>query len=741
MSDLLAQFIDEARELVDSAAKALLQLETTPDDRAALNDLFRSVHTIKGGAGIFEMAPLTRVVHAAEDLLDLLRTGELDLTGEITDLLLETLDDVVGWLDDMAAQGALRPEADATSAALTAALRQVIPLRADEGDDDPDLPPDLTAPPEWLPDPAVCGAQGWAIEFRPEPDCFFGGDDPLLLALSVPDRVWLAIEPVADWGAQATFDPFRCNLVFRLVSTAAREVLEDHFLYVRSLCRFAPVARAAARIPDDLIAAAQEILAAQVEAMATPSAPGLFEARLDSTLALVCPVLTGAGLGAWVAPLTAAADTARQQGDLAPLVPVLTAAAAALDAPPAAAAAPRSAKPEPIAVQPKKTNVIKVELEHVDQLMKLVGELVVAKNALPFLMKRAEDVYGSRSMAREVKAEYEAINRIVEELQGAVMQIRMVPVSGVFQRFQRLIRDLGRKLDKQIELKIEGEETRADKNIVEELAEPLVHLVRNACDHGIETPAERRAAGKPEQGTLTLAAAQVDDRVVIEIRDDGRGIDLDRVRAKAVEKGLISAEAAAVLSEAETARLILLPGFSTVEQISDLSGRGVGMDVVNTMVTRSGGTLAVSSRLGQGATVSISLPQSMAVRQVMMVDVDGGVYGVAIDNVVATIRLPATAVHRLKAEETVVLRNRLIPLRRLRRVFDLDPLPADRDLAILVARTQGGEVGLVVDDFRSEADVIIEPLDEALNRYRYFTGTASLGDGTILLTLNLAELV
>ena len=284
-------------------------------------------------------------------------------------------------------------------------------------------------------------------------------------------------------------------------------------------------------------------------------------------------------------------------------------------------------------------HVLKVDQAKVDALMNLIAELVVSKNSLPFLARRAEDIYGSRDMGREIKVQYAVIDRLAQEMQRAIMDVRMLPVSEVFERFPRLVRDLSRKLNKHIELKVIGGETAADKTIIESLGDPLIHLVRNAIDHGVEFAEQRAAAGKPEAATIQLKAFQERDQVVIEVSDDGKGIDPTVIRLKAFEKGMIAEDRVDTLSDQEAINLIFLPGFSTNEEVSDLSGRGVGLDVVRTAVEkfRPGHSLVPDGR--GGSIVRLSLPLSMAVARVMMVEVGDTVLGVPMDGVAETVRV------------------------------------------------------------------------------------------------------
>ncbi|MEY4415824.1 MAG: hypothetical protein RIQ53_3117, partial [Pseudomonadota bacterium] len=388
--------------------------------------------------------------------------------------------------------------------------------------------------------------------------------------------------------------------------------------------------------------------------------------------------------------------------------------------------------------------VLKVSQDKIDRLMELIGEMVVAKNALPYLATRAETVFQQRELAREIKAQYSVINRIAEDMQHAIMQVRMLPVGIIFQRFGRLVRDIGKKLGKDVSLVVEGEETEADKNVIESLADPLIHILRNSLDHGLETPDVRVASGKPPQGVLRVSARQEGDRVVLTISDDGAGIDTERVRAKAVERGLIPADRASSLSDVEAVQLVFLPGFSTAESISDLSGRGVGMDVVRTAVERINGQVELESERGRGTMVRLTLPLSMAVTNVMMIEAGGRHFGVPMDLIVETVRVPAEDIHHFKSAQTVVLRGRIVPLRALNELLTLDVPPrlnADREHAVLVVRLGNETIGLLVDDFHGTSDIILKPLEGVLQGITGFAGTALMGDGSVLMILNPKELL
>ena len=752
MNELLKQFLDESRELLENAGSALLVLEDHPSDMDALNNLFRFVHTIKGGAGLFDPPGLVPTLHAAEDLLDHLRENQSQLTSDMTDVLLRAMDQVALWFDDLDDAGEIAADQASVGEALAKDLRAFIP---DETvpDDTPEEGDALVEPLSWLDQiPSTSRTpEHFAIEFTPEEECFFTGGNPLATVLGTPDKTWLSVVPREPWGDGADFDPYRCNLVFRIVSSAQREDIDTHFVYVSDFCRIQPATvpdteqNDGAAAPDNALLL--DLLQFQSDALVLDGADALWEGRVKSAAATVRGVAQARGLADILSRLDAAtADTIGNVG-AGPLLALIRDAADALKGakPEVAPAKPLQSRdnPEEPPVAAKRQNAaVKVEQEVLDTMMKLVGEMIVAKNALPFLVKRAEDVHGNRRLSLEIKSEYEAINRIVEDMQASIMQMRMVPVSHVFQRYQRLVRDISRRLEKKVTLHMEGEDTKADKNIVEELADPLVHLIRNACDHGLETPQERLDNGKSETGHITLSARQLEDQVVVAVRDDGRGINVDKVRKKAVENGLATADAVEKLDDKAAMQLILQPGFSTADQISDLSGRGVGMDVVNSMVKRAGGRLWIDSNAGAGSEISIALPVSMAVSQVMMFEVGPTLYGISIENIVETVRVPAKQVHEFKSTEQILLRGRLIPLRRARTTFGLPvkTYEPDDELSILVVRNGEQELGLVVDRVRSEADVKLETIEDCLNPAGYFSGAALLGDGSIMLLINAREL-
>jgi len=489
-------------------------------------------------------------------------------------------------------------------------------------------------------------------------------------------------------------------------------------------------------------AAFQRIVTDQARILDLPDDPVIWAGRIGSVCASLANALRYVRRTDLLEELEEAEETALATHSAEALHRVLARLLDDDPPPPPDEDTPPLVKVEDAVIDKPTLKTLKVDQTKVDRLMDLIGELVVAKNSLPYLARRAERVYGSRDLAREIKDQYGVINRIAQELQGSIMQVRMMPVGHVFQRFPRLVRDLSKKLDKNIQLVVEGEDTEADKNIIETLADPLIHILRNSIDHGIEPPEERLERGKPGEGQIRVKAYQDNDNVAIEITDNGRGIDAAAVKDKAVRRGLLTAEQAAGLSDHEAVQWIFAPGLSTAEQVSDISGRGVGMDVVRTSVERVGGSVTVHSQRGIGTDIRLTLPLSMAVTHVMAVELDGKLMGVPMDLVVETVRLAPAAIYAIKQREAFILRDRLTPLLRLRRLLAMiEPATGDAAQATLVVRMHGESVGIVVDNFREGMEVILKPLEGVLAGLKHYAGTALLGDGSVMLVLNLKELL
>ena len=386
---------------------------------------------------------------------------------------------------------------------------------------------------------------------------------------------------------------------------------------------------------------------------------------------------------------------------------------------------------------------LRVDEARIDALVDMAGELLVVKNGFAHLARRAEGESGGHDLARAIRDQNEALERLAGVLHGAVLQLRMVPLAQVFRSFPRLVRDLSQQLGKEAALVTRGETTEADKTIVDLLFEPLMHLVRNALDHGIETPGDRRAAGKPQTATLTLQAARRADRLVVEVIDDGRGIDPAVIRRKAGEKGLLPPDELAALSDEQAVDLIFAAGLSTAAEVSDVSGRGVGMDVVRATIERIGGRVSVTSKVGAGTTVSLDLPMNIALMRIMVVESGGQVFGIPMDAVSETVRLTPDRISRFKNNDGFVLHDRVVPICSLAELMNL-PVRAAADgqvRLVVVAEVGGRTTALEVDGIRDRLEVVLKPMQGLLSNARGYAGTTLLGDGAVLLVLDLKEIL
>ena len=793
MTPILQQFMTESRDFLQSIGENLLKLEKAPQDADLMSDLFRSVHTLKGNSGLFDFPEMSRVLHAAEDLMSVVRDGQLSFDRRLADRLLEAMDFVSLLLDELQGGASSSAEHAQASVRLAASLREliVVPDATQQGSAEAASGHGGTAKPgvplDRVPDAlraswgeaARAGAALHWIVYTPASDCFFKGEDPFHQVRQTPGIVWQSASAVESWPPLAELDPYHCVLRFDLVTAAPRTALDEHYRYVPEQVAIVPLTLEAlnpehrAAAPADGVAAVRAttvgsasqatpaggvaascvdaILAAQIVALGLPDAVAWLPGRLKAIAATLAACHRSRGQEDVLPALDAALALALASSSSQPLKEWLAAegnSSPIASISPAPEAASTTGGDVPFGRRSDDalpaTAVLKVDQEKVDRLMNLIGEMVVAKNGLPFLAARAETVYDVRELSREIKTQYAVINRIAEEMQDAIMQVRMMPVSSVFQRFPRLVRDISRKLGKEVLLTLEGEETEADKNIIEALAEPLIHIVRNSLDHGIETPEARRAAGKAVEGRLVIRASQDSGRVLIDISDDGKGIDPAVIKRKAYEKGIIDEAALERIGDQEAINLVFAAGFSTADTVSDLSGRGVGMDVVRNAVERVNGSVALTSDVGKGTRLRLSLPLSMAVTNVMVIESNKQIFGVPMDMVLETVRIPRSAIRSIKNRQTIVLRNRVLPLRSLNELLadDLPQVSNELDeMATLVVQIHGDSLGIVVDDFREVVDIILKPLGGILNALPGYSGSALLGDGSVLMVLNPKELV
>lgn len=728
MSELFDQFVVEAHELLETAGAALLALERDPADRASVDELFRAFHTLKGSSALFDMAPFTLLVHVGEDTLSLLRDGRRAMTPELADRLFRALDQCARWVAALEEAGALPADAAEAAETLVRGLSgeptggEVAAAGGGQADAFPWV---TTLTREERTE--VGEGTLTAIDYTPDPECFFTGDDPLALFRRVPDLRLLRIEPTEPLPPLAQMDPYRCILRFRALSGARVEAVTPAFRSVPDQVRIgsvvlAPAAASPSAAPPDSLAAA--MLGEQARILDLPGGPVERESRRAAVARSVAAILTALGRPTERAELEAACTdggTLRRFLADPPDKPTMT------EPHPAASAS-----------SPAPRRALRVEPERMDALMALVGELSVVKGQLGPLVRRA----GDGELARDLKSFSARLDGLVGDLRHAALRLRLLPLARVFDPLPRLVRDTARRLDKTVELVLEGAETEADKDILDVLGEPLLHLVRNALDHGIEAPERREASGKPPGGTLRVRAFQDKGGVVVEISDDGAGIDPAAMRLAAVAKGLLDPVAAAALSDADAVRLVFAPGFSTAGSVSDLSGRGVGMDAVRAAVERAGGRVEIASTPGSGTRVRLALPLTLSITRVVVVEAAGSLYGIPVAVVGGVQRVPRSEIRAVKRAESVVLRDRVVPLVRLRRLLGQpdDERVREADCVVL-AELGDGPVAVAVDDVGERADVVLRPMTGVLRGLRGYAGTAVLGDGRLILVLDLRELL
>jgi two-component system chemotaxis sensor kinase CheA len=716
MNEFLQQFVIESRELAQAASSGLLALDQSPRDAERLDEVFRAFHTLKGSAAIVEFPAMESAMHAAEEVLTAARDGTRPLTFARVGQCLAHLDEVTEWLDAIERSGELpRPSASR-------------PGRLAERADRP--------PPVWLTD--ILGKYGGAaararaaVRFVPGADSLYQGQDPVEHMTSLPGLLALDLAAHEPWEPLATLDPFRCNLILTALSTATPADLRAHMEGRGGDWAIMPVTAPGEAVAQSLPPGVIQLLEAQRALLAAGAAKS-FAGRVGSAGAAAANALRFCGRH----ELSAVISRAMGQSLLALSAQPLQDALADLfagETPAAIATSDGAATPEVLA------RTFRIDAEQVDALVRLAGELTVVNNAIGHAVKLARS--GDPSLPDLLKERHDALERLVSELRRSVLRMRVRPLRTVLQRFPRLVREMSVNLGKSARLIIEGDETEADKAIVEMLFEPLLHVVRNAIDHGVESASERSAAGKPATATVRIKAERTGDQVLIEVSDDGAGIDLPRVREVAVARKLLTEDQALALTDGETLDLIFAPGFSTASKVTEISGRGVGMDAVRRAVERVGGRVSLASVAGQGTTVRLWLPFSVMLTHVMTVEAGGQLFGLPLEAIIETIRVPQAALSQVGGASVVVLRNRALPVVDLAAALGIEPL-ADEDGATLVVAAAHGECGAFrVDRIVERLDLILKPLEGLLAGTPGIMGTTLLGDGRVLLVLDIGEML
>ncbi len=714
--EILQDFLVEAGEILELLSEQLVELESSPDDTALLNAIFRGFHTVKGGAGFLQLHELVECCHIAENVFDILRKGERRVDSELMDVVLQALDAV----NEMFAQVRERTEVTPATPELLAALAR-------------------------LAEPAGAAPQEAATQPEPEPVAETADSEfeQFLGALDEPAEVPAggATDEITDEEFESLLDQLHGKGQFAVETGAPSAVA-------------APVT-SDAPASDEITDEEFEALLDQLHGKGQFAEPAV-SAQAPATDRETTPA-AAAGDDISDDEFEALLDQLHGKGKFEPEVVAPAAAPAAAPAPaakavPAAAAKPAPSKPaatKPVAARPdaaakaapaaekpasEAETTVRVDTARLDEIMNMVGELVLVRNRLVRLGSNSAD----EAMAKAVSN----LDVVTADLQSAVMKTRMQPIKKVFGRFPRLVRDLARSLKKEINLELVGEETDLDKNLVEALADPLVHLVRNAVDHGIETPEEREAAGKPRIGKVVLSAEQEGDHILLMISDDGKGMDAEILRAKAVEKGLLDKDAAERLSDLESYNLIFAPGFSTKSEISDVSGRGVGMDVVKTKISQLNGTVNVFSNKGQGSRVVIKVPLTLAIMPTLMVMLANQAFAFPLVSVNEIFHLDLSRTNVVDGQEVVIVRDKALPLFYLKRwLVQGAEHEEQREGHVVILNVGNQSIGFVVDQLVGQEEVVIKPLGKMLQGTPGMSGATITGDGRIALILDVPSML
>ncbi|REL26091.1 chemotaxis protein CheA [Thalassotalea euphylliae] len=684
--EILQDFLIEAGEILEALSEQLVELENDPDNADLLNAIFRGFHTVKGGAGFLSLTELVDACHGAENVFDILRNGQRAVTPELMDVILQALDTI----NEMFAMVQNREQPEPADPALLAELHR------------------LSEPEGAEPTAAPVAAQ-------PEPEIFQEVEIETSASSSDEEMTEDEFEALLDELHGPSNGPAASNAP--QASTPAGnsdEITDDEF--------------------ESLLDELHGQGAFKTTAADTAPAPAASSDEInDSEFEALLDELHGKGKAPSAAQPAATPVAAAPAAKAEPAKPAAKPVAAKPAAKAPAKPAAKDKKPAAPAA-PQAETTVRVDTKRLDQIMNMVGELVLVRNRLTSLGLTKEDEELTKAVSN--------LDAVTTDLQGAVMKTRMQPIKKVFGRFPRVVRDLARSLNKEIKLILEGEETDLDKNLVEALADPLVHLVRNSVDHGIEEPNVREANGKPREGTVILSASQEGDHILLTIRDDGAGMNAEKLKQIAIDRGVLDAEAAARMPEKEAFNLIFAPGFSTKTEISEVSGRGVGMDVVKTKITQLNGTVNIDSELGVGTVLEIKVPLTLAILPTLMVVVGEQIFALPLAGVNEIFHLDLTNTNVVDGQLTIIVREKAIPLFYLDQwlVKGGEEKPRDKGHVVIVQLgTQ--QVGFVVDSLIGQEEVVIKPLDRLLHGTPGMAGATITSDGGIALILDVPSML
>ena len=703
VSQYLGIFLDESKEHIQVLSDQMLILEQEPDNQDAINEIFRAAHSLKGMAGTMGYKRLQHLTHDMEDCFSAVRSGQMSVTSELMDVLFQALDAIEGYVDTIQNTS---DEGDNDNEGIINEINRLMNGGEGGGEAKPaakaEEKPAAEAPKEApaasekaeyrnieldetqknvMKDAIVSGKHVYGFTVFIQESC-------LLKAA----RAFLVFKAIEESGEVIVSSP------------SSQDIEDEKFEFVFSL--FA--------ISDDDI---DKVKAAIMSVSEIEDAVGeeYSEEMFGEDEAAAAPE----------EPAPAQKEEKPVENAPAPVAK----SAAAKDSPAAAAKKP--------AGKPVVSRTIRVDIEKLDTLMNLVSELIIAKNTIVSAASSGQ-TGGNNSIVENV----EYLESVTTNLHEAVMKVRMVPIESAVQKFPRMVRDLEKKLDKKMNLTITGEDTELDRTVVDEIGDPLMHLIRNSADHGLETTAARIERGKPETGTIFLNAYQDGNNVVIEVGDDGNGIDVEAVRAKIIERGYASEDTANQMSDKDVINVLFDPGFSMAKQVTDISGRGVGLDVVKSNIESLGGDVEVKTKLGEGSTFIVRLPLTLAIIQALMVIVGGEKYAISLDSIQTIEDIPVSDIKLVQQKEVIQLRGTVIPIIRLSNVLGVESRRGENENLVVVIVKKGDTLaGLVVDELMGQQEIVIKSLGKYINCDRIISGATILGDGEVALIVDANALI
>jgi two-component system chemotaxis sensor kinase CheA len=697
VSQYLEIFLDESNEHLQSISDQVMILEKEPENSDTINEIFRAAHSLKGMAGTMGYKRMQNLSHDMENVFSEIRNGNMKVTSNIVDLVFQCLDALEAYVDNIRET---HDEGTEDNEAIIKALNEVIAAKGETKSE---------KPAEEAPAPSDAGEKKEA------------SDDSKYNNLTLADFEKNAVNEALKKGMHVY--KIKVSVDENCILKAARA-----FLVFKNLEGHGDVIKS------------------------EPSVQDIEDEKFDFDFSIV--VVTPENFDTVVTLIKSVSEIKdavgeeitepfqeEQPAEQTEVAKEEKKEAAEASAKPAAKTAPAK---KSTAVAGKSSNAVshtvRVDIEKLDVLMNLVSELIIAKNGLVSASNAEGENAGSVSQSFSEQIEY--LERVTTNLHESVMKVRMMPIESVFSRFPRMIRDLNKKLGKKMELYMSGEDTELDRTVIDEIGDPIMHLLRNSADHGLESAEVRKERGKNEVGSIFLDAFQEGNNVVIEVRDDGNGIDVEKVKNKAVEKGTITQEQADTMSDKEAVDLLFRPSFSTAEKVTDVSGRGVGLDVVKSKIEALGGDVEVKTKYGEGSTFSIRLPLTLAIIQALMVKLGDEKYAISLGSIETIEDIPVSEIKYVHAKEVIHLRGSVIPLIRLRELLDVPGEPEEADnITVVVVRKGDKQAGLVVDSLIGQMEIVIKSLGKYIRINKMISGATILGDGSVALIIDANTLV